>query len=51
MGEKQFLTLKLNKQMEDWSYWSFCSFGWTWVTEISLSTFPYWTGRVWFKSV
>jgi len=27
--------LKLNKQMENWVYWSLCSLGGIWATEIS----------------
>ena len=35
MREIAFLPLKLNKQMENLIYWSFCSFGRTWGSEIS----------------
>jgi len=35
MEEKRFLPVKLNKQMENWIWWSCCSFGGTWGFEIS----------------
>jgi len=30
MGEIAFLPLKLNEQMKNFIYWSFCSFGRSW---------------------
>jgi len=34
-GRFAFLPLKLNKSMENWIWWSFCSFRGTWGSEIS----------------
>jgi len=38
MGEKQFLLLQLNKQMENWIYWSFWPLGRT----FDVKKYQYW---------
>jgi len=44
MGEIAFLPLELNKQMDNWIYWCFCTFRGTWAFEVLkyLPSFPCW---------